>query len=471
MTKNQFTAVFDQGPDAVWKEFEKLQIIIKEQKRQLELNSSNSSNPPSSDINRSKKKRKNNSRTQSGKKSGGQKGHKGKTLQAVKHPDITIPHSPKICQCGHHLNPGDLIVRQEERQVIDIPRPEVKTTSHLVTVVKCPCCGSEVKGEFPKDVKAPVQYGINLKAYVVYLMIYQLIPYKRTTDLLENLHNLPISEGTLNNILRDFAGRIDIPVEFIKQQIIDSEVAHFDESGLYVDGRRDWLHVAATDLFTFYFHHESRGFEATEAAGILDKFQGTACHDFWKTYYKYEQLIHSLCNAHHMRDLQGLFDTDEQPWSLDMKSFFSAAKKIVDAAKESDKTQLDSQLIAEMEEQYQQIIDEGYKVIPPPPPRKKGQRGPIKKGRARRLLERLDEKRDEILDFIYDFSKPFDNNQAERDIRMIKVKQKISGTFRSPIMAKFFCKIRSYISTTIKHGVNVYDAIIGVFNDDIFLYA
>ena len=471
MTKNQFTAVFDQGPDVVWKEFDKLQVIIKEQKRQLELNSSNSSKPPSSDINRSKNKRKNNSRTQSGKKSGGQKGHKGKTLQTEKHPDITIPHTPEICQCGHHLNSGDLIIRQEERQVIDIPKPEVKTTSHLVTVVKCPCCGSEVKGEFPKDVKAPVQYGINLKAYVVYLMIYQLIPYKRTTDLLENLHHLPISEGTLNNILRDFAGRIDMPIEFIKQQIIDSEVAHFDESGLYVDGKRDWLHVAATDLFTFYFHHESRGFEATEAAGILAKFQGSACHDFWKTYYKYEHLIHSLCNAHHMRDLQGLFDTDELPWSLDMKSFFSAAKKIVDAAKESDKTKLDSQLIAEMEEQYQQIIDEGYKVIPPPPPRKKGQRGPIKKGRARRLLERLDEKRDEILDFIYDFSKPFDNNQAERDIRMIKVKQKISGTFRSPIMAKFFCKIRSYISTTIKHGVNVYDAIIGVFNDDIFLYA
>jgi transposase len=340
-----------------------------------------------------------------------------------------------------------------------------------VTVLKCPCCGAQKKGEFPKEVKAPVQYGINLKAYVIYLMIYQLIPYKRTTDLLENLHALPISEGTLNNILKDFARRIELPIEFIKQQIIDSELAHFDESGLYVGGQRDWLHVAATNLYTFYFHHESRGFEATEAAGILDKFQGKACHDFWKTYYKYEHLLHSLCNAHHMRDLQGLFDTDNLPWSLDMKSFFSASKKIVDAAKEAGKTELDQQLIIEIENQYQQIIDEGYKVIPPPPKREKGQRGPIKKGRARRLLERLDGKREEILDFIYDFSSPFDNNQAERDIRMIKVKQKISGTFRSSIMAKFFCEIRSYISTAIKHGVNVYDAIVGVFSDDIFLYA
>ncbi len=470
MTKTQFGKVFKEGFEAAWQEFNKLQATIKEQNRQLNLNSSNSSKPPSSDINKTAKSQKNNSRKKTRKKSGGQKGHKGTTLQAVKHPDKTIPHTPSHCQCGYNFNPGDIIIKQETRQVIDIPKPEIKTTSHVVTVLECPCCGTETKGEFPENVNAPVQYGIGLKARVVYLMVYQLIPYKRTADLLETMHRLAISEGTLKNILEDFAGRIEIPVEFIKQQIIDSEVAHFDESGLYTEGRRDWLHVAATDLYTFYFHHELRGFEATEAMGILENFQGTAVHDFWKTYYKYEHILHSLCNSHHMRDLQGLFDNDNLPWSLDMKSFLSAAKKIVDLAKEAGQTELDKELITEMENEYQQIIDEGYKLIPPPPPRKKGQRGPIKKGRARRLLERLDEKRGEIIDFIYDFSKPFDNNQAERDIRMIKVKQKISGTFRSSAMAKFFCKIRSYISTAIKHGENVYDAIAGVFNDDIFLY-
>lgn len=471
MTKIQFGEIFKQGFEATWQKFNQLQATIKEQNRRLNLNSSNSSKPPASDMNKTAKSKKNNSRKKTQKKSGGQRGHSGKTLQAVEHPDETIPYNPTHCLCGYEFNSSDAVIKQETRQVIDIPEPKVKVTSHVVSVLECPCCGIKVKGEFPENVNAPVQYGAGLKARVVYLMVYQLSPYKRTVDLLANMHKLSISEGTLNNILEGFAGRIELPVEFIKQQIIDSEVAHFDESGLYVEGRRDWLHVAATELYTFYFHHELRGFEATEAMGILDNFQGTAVHDFWKTYYKYEHILHSLCNAHHLRDLQGLFDDDNLPWSLDMKSFLSASKKIVDLAKEAGKTELNKKLIAVMENEYQQIIDEGYKLIPPPPPRKKGQRGPIKKGRARRLLERLDEKRDEILDFIYDFSKPFDNNQAERDIRMIKVKQKISGTFRSATMAKCFCKIRSYISTAIKHGVNVYDAIVGVFNNDIFLYA
>ena len=465
MTKEQFSSIYYQGLDSAWLEFEKLQKLINEQARRLKLNSSNSSKPPSTDVNK-----KNNSRTENGRKSGGQPGHKGSTLKQVEQADTIIFHHPVECICGYKCAATDLFVEKEKRQVIDIPKPLIKTSEHVLTVLKCPCCGTEVRGEFPKDVKAPVQYGANLKSYLVYLMIYQLLPYKRTADLFKNLHDLPISEGTLNNILKDFAERIEIPVEFIKQQIIDSELAHFDESGLYAEGRRDWLHVASTRLYTFYFHHKARGFEATEAGGILNEFQGTACHDYWNTYYKYE-CMHSLCNAHHMRDLQGVFDSNNLQWALDMKSFFSAAKKIVDTAKEASKTELENQLIKELNKHYQQIIDAGYKVIPSPPPRKKGQRGRIKKGRAYALLERLDIKRDEILDFIYDFSKPFDNNQAERDIRMIKVKQKISGTFRSSVMANNFCKIRSFISTAIKHSVNVYDAISGVYKDDIFLYA
>lgn len=467
LTQEEVNAVYAKGSAAVWQVIDQLQDRMHELERRLGLNSSNSSKPPSTDLD---KKKKNNSREKGNRKPGGQQGHEGKTLNQVEDPDHIVSHEPDGCDCGHQFTGTEKVLGTERRQVVDIPRPQVKITEYQAVTYQCPSCGQIHSGTFPDEVKAPVQYGSNLQAYVVYLMNYQLLPYKRTADLLKNLHNLPISEGTLRNILSRFANLVKTPVEVIKQEIINSEVAHFDESGFYCEGDRNWLHVASTELLTFYFHHISRGLDAVRDADILPKFKGTACHDFWKTYYHFMECEHSLCNAHHLRDLQGIVDSAGFNWPGEMKAFLKETKKTVDNAKAGNMSKLSRKTIKKLEAEYQSIIDKGYKEIPPPPERKPGQRGKLKKGKVRNLLERLDHRRAEVLDFAYDFNKPFDNNQAERDIRMMKVKQKISGTFRSADMAQGFCTIRSYLSTAIKQGLNVFDTIADGFQGKFFVF-
>jgi len=466
LTKEELTTLFPEGPDAVWKHLNEIQNEHADFKRRLGLHSQNSSKPPSTDLD---KKRKNNSREPGKRQIGGQKGHKGHTLDAVEKPDEIINCIPDGCGCGHKFNGDEKLLTSERRQVIDIPRPQIKVLEYQAQTYLCPGCGQQHKGQFPEAVKVPVQYGNNLQAYVVYLMNYQLLPYKRTTDLLKNLHNLALSEGTLRNIQARFGKHVEVPVKSIKQSLIDSDVVHFDESGLYALGRRHWLHVASNEGFTFYFHHKSRGFEALEEAGILNEFKGTACHDLWKTYYRYDDCDHSLCNAHHLRDLQGIIDSSDSIWAKEMKVFLKKTKIMVDDAKITNAVKLPEDLLLELKIEYQDIIDKGEAETPPPPERKPGKRGPIAKGKARNLLERFDIRRAEIIDYIEDFNRPFDNNQAERDIRMVKVKQKISGTFRSTEMAQNFCTIRSYISTAIKQRVNVFDAIAEAFAGKFFV--
>jgi len=466
MTKDEFKNIYDQGFEDTWQEIKRLNKTVLDLQSRLKMDSTNSSKPSSTDI---AKKKKNNSRKKSGKKSGGQPGHKGKSLSLNKEPDKTKKCDVGECQCGHHFNGDETVINVEKRQVIDIPQPVVETTEYIAVSYKCPECGNIHSAEFPKGVSAPVQYGNNLRSYVIYLMNYQFTPYKRTTDLLENLHNLPISEGTLANIIKDFAGRLDLPISFIKQQIIESEVVHLDESGLYVEGAREWLHVACTDLYTFYFPHKSRGKIALDEADILPNFIGTACHDHWKTYYSFDNCIHSLCNAHHLRELQGIIDKYNYEWAIEMKKLLSYAKKQVDAAVEKEEMFLTSEKIAEIERNYKKIIKNGYLKTPKPPVKETGKRGKQGRGKALCLLDRLSQKKKEVLDFIYDFTRPFDNNQAERDIRMIKIKQKISGTFRSKKGSENFCKIRSYISTAIKHEENVFDAIKDIYTGSSFL--
>lgn len=467
LTKEEIGAICTMGTDAVCELVNQLEDQIEEFGRRLGLNSSNSSKPPSTDIG---KKKNNNSRISGKRQPGGQKGHKGKTLKPVDEPDQIISCQPDECNCGHQFTGIEMVMNTERRQIIDIPRPTVSVTEFKSITYLCPGCGQLHTGKFPDGVNAPVQYGNNLQAYVVYLMNYQLLPYKRTADLLENLHNLPISVGTLRNIQSRFARLIKEPVEFIKQCIINSEVAHFDETGFYSTGKRHWLHVASTLGYTFYFYHHKRGFNAIEAAGILPVFKGKSCHDYWKPYYLFTGCEHSLCNAHHLRDLQGVVDSTGYFWAEEMKLFLQESKKTVDAAKSKGLAGLPKESITDLDRKYQSIISKGYKETPPPPERKPGQRGKLKKGKALNLLERLDQRREEILDFIYDFKNPFDNNQAERDIRMMKTKQKISGTFRSGDMAQTFCTIRSYISTAIKQGMNVFDAVAGAFEKKFFVY-
>ena len=444
-------------------------LLREENKRLKDIitkNSSNSSKPPSTDIG---KKKKNNSRTNSGRKPGGQPGHSGSNLVQVKKADKTEIMIPEKCTCGYIFNGLEKTSNPETRQVFDIPEPKIEVTEYISAVHECPCCSGKIKREFPDSVKGHVQYGSRLKGFAVYLMNYQLLPYKRTADLFENLYNMPLSQGTLNNILLDYSERLDIPIQLIKTHIINSDTVHFDESGFYSEGRRHWVHVASTGVFTFYHYHESRGLEAIKNAGILDYFKGTAVHDYWSAYYKYQDCSHSLCNAHHLRDLQGIYDSTKLEWAKDMKSLLTEMKIEVDNAKSENKTSLSTKTCNNLVDKFNKLIQFGYQSTPLPKIKKKGTRGKQKRGKALCLLDRFSKRSEEILDFIFDFSKPFDNNQAERDIRMTKVKQKISGTFRNSKMAEVFCRIRSFISTAIKQSKNVLQAISGIYDNKIFL--
>ena len=463
-TKEAFELIYQKGVDITFSYVDELQRKLANAEIKLNKNSTNSSKPPSTDY-----KKRPNSRSKSGKSNGGQLGHKGSTLKLNEDPDITIPLEPENCTCGHCFTGSELLINEERRQEIDIPKPVTITTEFRSLSYLCPVCGEIHSGAFPANINAPIQYGSNLKAYLIYLMNYQLLPYKRTVDLLANLHNLPISEGTIENILRDFSYRIDEPIEIIKQAIIDSENAHADESGLRSEGKRQWLHVIGNEQYTYYYFHESRGKNAVDEADVLPHFQGTLCHDFWTTYFKFDKCEHSLCNAHHLRELQGIIDNYGYSWAEEMKTFLESTHKLVKKAKENEQEKLSDIILENLNKEYDKIITNAFIETPPAPPKKKGKRGRPAKGKALCLLNRLKNYKEAVIDYIFDFNKPFDNNLAERDVRMMKVKQKISGTFRSDKGAQRFCKIRSFISTAIKQKQNIFDSINNIFLGESFL--
>jgi transposase len=380
----------------------------------------------------------------------------------VDKPDHTIIYPVDQCQsCGHRLA-GEASIDVEKRQVFDIPPIQMGVTEHQAEIKPCSHCGHLNKAAFPEQVKAPVQYGPRLKAIAVYLRQYQLLPYNRTRELFRDLFSTDLSEGTLTNITDTCSELLEHPIDQIQKQLEQSPVVNFDETGSSVYGKRQWLHSASTPNLTYFEIHPKRGSHAMDHMGILPNFKGRAIHDFWKPYFKYH-CDHGLCNAHHLRELIFLDEQHGQRWAKNMIDCLIDIKKAVDEAKISTDTLLKKQ-IHKFETRYQNILDKGYNENPLPKKKStKKKRGRPKKSKARNLLERLDEHRKEVLAFMYDFKVPFDNNLAERDLRMAKVQQKISGTFRSQDGANAFCRIRSYISTTRKNAVNAIEAIVNAF--------
>ena len=354
----------------------------------------------------------------------------------------------------------------KKRQVHDLPPMRLIVTEHQGEIKRCPC-GHLNKAVFPEGVHAPTQYGPGLKAVAVYLKNYQFLPYERTCELLADLFDCRISEGTLDNILSQCHEQLEAPVQQIKEHIAQAPVAHFDESGARVESKLWWLHVASTANATYYDIHPRRGAEAIDLIGILPDFVGRAIHDFWQPYLGYG-CAHGLCNAHHLRELIFVHEQYQQAWAntmidclLDIKDAVAQARPTADCLAEGP--------LRTFEARYQRILDQGYAqnpLLPAPAGKKRGRR---KKTKPRNLLERLDGHRQETLAFMYDFNVPFDNNLAERDIRMMKVQQKISGLFRSQQGAKVFCRIRSYISTARKNAVCAFDAITRVFTGNPFV--
>lgn len=430
----------------------KLEERVKHLESILKKDSHNSSKPPSSDKGHAPKT----FRAKSGKTSGGQPGHQGYTLQRVDNPDHIVAHKLHgRCTCGRPLNKAN-IVGQERRQVTDIPvQAKLEVTEHCAEIGEC-LCGRIHTASFPEGVDAPIQYGERIRAKMVYLSAYQLLPQHRTVEAIRDIYGISISEGTLNNVLQQ-ASRNLIPTETaIKAAIRGSPVMHLDETGMYVNGKRYWEHSSSTPLHTYYFCHEKRGAEAIHHGGMLWEYLGRIVHDGWKSYFDFE-CLHALCNAHHLRELVFIKEQYKQRWAGTMIEHLCRIKKTVDRAKTAGRKHLAPVTVQRYLARYRRIIEVGYRTNPAAceTERKKGQRGRLKQHPAFNLLQRLDKYDIEVLAFMNDFSIPFDNNLAERDLRMTKVKQKVSGCFRSIGGAQAFCRIRGYISTVRKHGLGV----------------
>jgi transposase len=477
MNRHKLKAIFDAGFEAVFNLFKsqaktaekqlseiaRLEKRIKALEDRFGQNSSNSSKPPSTDWPLKLRSL----REKSDKPPGGQKGHKGHNLKMAEVPNYTEVHKVSNCSnCGSSLD-DTIPDGYKKRQVFDLPPIKVEVTEHRTEKKICPHCGHNNEASFPEGVSQPTQYGPRIKSILTYLSQYQLLPYERTSELFSDLFSIELSAGTIVNTNRVCFEALKSVEDKIKQQITASPVVHFDETGMYTEEDRWWLHAASTDKLTYYACHPRRGKVATDEINILPNFYGVAVHDGWNTYFKYG-CSHALCNAHHLRDLKAVKECYDQKWAPDMALLLLEIKKAVDI-KRITASSLEQDRIDGFKKRYDKIIKRGIAQNPPAKvregPKKRGRTG---KSKAENLLFRLKERWKETLYFMYDFGVPFDNSQSERDIRMVKVQQKISGTFRSVNGAKTFCRIRGYISTARKNSLSVIDAIQSAFEGSPF---
>jgi transposase len=437
-----------------------METQLKQIGERLAKDSHNSHLPPSSDRFARQKKTKS-LRKKSEKKRGGQAGHEGTTLYQASEPDQIIVHAVEMCdscQADISLVPAQAI---ERRQILDLPPKHVVVIEHQGQHKICPHCQAVTKAAFPAGVSAPVQYGPAFGAVGVYLTQQQFLPYERACETIQDLIGPAMSVGTLKTLVERCAVTLKPIEEQIKEHLRTADVLHQDETGTYVMGKRLWVHVAATKQVTHYAVHAKRGQKALESIGILPQFTGISVHDGWAIYWKYTTCQHALCNVHHQRELIFLHEEQQQAWAGEMNALLSALHAAVKQAREQGRKQLDPTEVADWKTQYQTLLQEGYQANPPDPPpvAGTGKRGRRKQSAARNLLDRLSKHQEAVLRFLECFAVPFDNSQAERDIRMVKVQQKISGGFRSLPGAEAFFRIRSYLSTLRKQGAPVLTAL------------
>ena len=429
-----------------------LDAEVAELGRRLAQNSRNSSRPPSSD-GLAKPPAPQSLRRPSGREPGGQPGHRGEHLAQVEVPDEIIEHLPSVC-AGCHGDLHDAVeVASVWRQVFDLPEIRLRVCEHRARRLRC-SCGHETTAEFPATVCAPTQYGPRVRALGLYLIAAQHLPYQRAARLLSDWVGADISAGTLASFMARGAEDLQPFLDEVHAQITRSAVVHFDETGARAAGRLRWLFCASTDTATFYSLHDKRGFDGLNHAGVLPSFTGIAVHDGFKPYRRYTHAQHALCNVHHLRELLGIIeqhpDDPKQAWAVRMDRLLRDLHNAVARARASGEDWLDARELAGYRANYEQIIAQGNHDNPPgtiPT----GKRGVIRQTPARNLLTRLDRDREHVLRFAYDFRVPFDNNQAERDIRMIKLQQKISGCWRTIAGAEQFLALRAYLSTTAKN--------------------
>jgi len=430
----------------------------------LNRTSKNSDKPPSSDGLKKPPRQ----RSKSKRKPGGQKGHRGTTLKFSDQPDHIVPHEPACCQaCGASLDQVEGVV-VSRRQEIEIPEKPVQIIEHQCLEKQCPGCGGHTRGQWPEYLSGNVQYGRRFKAFCTYLLNYQLLPFERTGELLHTLCGYHPGGGTLQSMLEQAHTTLEPIEQAIKAAVRTSPVSHGDETSIRVDGQTQWLHVFSSLLYTYYYWSQHRGQKAHQADGTLPEYHGILMHDAYRSYFGYGY-THALCNAHLLRELQALYETDPtQRWAWQLRRLLRLAWTWVKRVQARGATHLADPLRDRMVALFEQIVLRADRHNPAAQ-RQPGQRGRVAQSPARNLIDRLLQHQAAYLRFLTDFRVPFDNNLAERDLRMSKLQQKISGCFRTPRGTDLFCRIRGYISTLRKQGYQILPALLSLWSDTPFI--
>jgi len=439
---------------------EALRARVAELERQLGRHSRNSSKPPSSDgLGKPPAPRR--ERRAGGRKPGKQPGAPGAHLAQVPDPDEVVVHIPERCQgCGADLTLAP-VIGVEARQVFDLPKVRVGATEHRAERRWCGC-GAVTAAGFPDQARSAACYGPGIRALGCYLLAWQHLPVERAGELLAQVLGAGVASGTLAAVLAEGAAGLGGFAEAVCAQLAAAEVAHFDETGARVAGRLHWVHSASTKLLSWFTVHAKRGADAMEAAGVLAGFRGVAVHDGWAPYWRYDKAAHALCGAHLLRELDGIAGELGQGWAGELAEWLSVACGTAARARDAGDGRVDAAAVAGLLGRYDEILAKGH-AANPPPARPPGHRGRVRRSPAANLLERLDAHRDQVCRFLVDLGVPFSNNQAERDLRMVKLQQKISGCWRTLAGAEAFLTVRSYISTARKQGLNPLDALRQLF--------
>jgi transposase len=443
----------DQKIERLEQENQALREKIAELERSLGLDSQTSSKPPASDgLKKSNQIRTKSLREKGKRPSGGQIGHPGQTLEQVLKPENIVEHpTPCSClKCGCDIS---VVVAKKmiKRQVFDIPVPKIIVTEHRVVVKECPSCKTHNQGSFPESVTSPVQYGERIKAVGAYLHHQHFIPEDRLSQVLLDLFDCRMTPGTIAKTTKTLAHIIEPVISEIAEAVKTAQVKHLDETGFRIGGKTNWLHVVSTETHTWYRVATKR-----KDIEVLADIKGVVVHDHWKPYYQLLQVNHALCNAHHLRELKALGEIEQEPWAKAMSKLLLLACDY----KHRYPKGIPKDIVLRLTQLYEQILQRGLSFHHSQPPlTRQSNRGRVKRRVGHNLLLRFQNFRADVLRFLTEPDVPFTNNQAERDLRMMKCKQKISGGFRSFDFAVSFANIRSFLSTASKHGLNLLEVI------------
>jgi transposase len=447
----------DQGMEAVVErllEVERERDTARKNIRRSPIGDSKTTHAPPSSDPRPKPR---SQRRKTGNKSGGQPGHPGHRLEPVDEPDFTVVHKVTHCgKCHRALRDKDPI-GQTAHQVFDLPKTPLVVTEHVMEHKACDC-GEVTIAPAPPEAEQPTQYGPRLAGLAVYLHVQHFVPLKRTADIIETLTGSRVSEGWIQNCQRRVSSRLDPFIRAVTACLRAAKVVCCDETGFRFTGKRFWLHVCCTSLLTLLLCHRRRHAEGTEALNVLPGYTGTVVHDHLPSYNKFTTCTHSFCNEHHVRELDGVFVREKADWAERLKVVLYDGLELKRRYHDHDQD-IPPDKIAAITARYEKCLQEGFDATPEPPPKPKSKRGRPKRGKTLCLLDRLRNYQTETLRFLHDRHVPWSNNQAEQDIRPMKIQQKVSGGFRSEAGAIEFCRVRSYLSTTGKNGIDPFQAI------------